>query len=113
MLTLRKQATRNILPVTLREGGEQAQPEEESENDNAWTRPNIARSQDPMPRIARTLSTGTNMDATSGTEYTELVEPGIFSGTVAPFASDKGEATKLAKRNVDSLDDLRLWMNAS
>lgn len=56
-------------------------------------------------RLPRMLAERTDIDATSGTEYTMWVESAEFLGKMDHFAGDKDETAKVAKRDVDSPDE--------
>lgn len=101
----RTQPARNILPVTLRVGEKQVQLEERPEDGDEWIRLSRTRREGLGQRLARGLATGTDVDATSGTEYNEWVAPARFRKTIAPFASDKNEATKDAEWHTDGPEE--------
>lgn len=55
--------------------------------------------------MARKLAVRTDSDTISVTKYIKWVEPAEFLETIVPFASDKDEATKEAKRHLDDPDE--------
>lgn len=64
----RTQPTRDILPVTLKEGEEQPKPGEQPENDDIWTRPSRARRGNLGQRLVRKIVAKTDIYSTLGTE---------------------------------------------
>lgn len=64
-------------------------------------------------RLIRKLAAGTDIDATSGTQYTEGIEPAKLSRTSARFTRNKYETFKQAKRHTDRLEELSLWADGS
>lgn len=52
-------------------------------------------------------------DNTAVTEYTEWVGPEIFPKTIAPFAGDKEESAKAARRHTDGPSKLSFWKDGS
>lgn len=59
------------------------------------------------------LPTETDIDATSGTQYTELVEPLEFPRIIATLASYKDERANEARRHIDGPDEHSFWTERS
>lgn len=97
---------RNFLPVNLREGEAQTQLEEQPENNNSWTMPNEARGGRLGKRLDRALSASTDIGTILGMEHMEWVKLPRFLWTVTPFASEKEEAAKETKWQVNGLKGL-------
>lgn len=107
------QPTRDILLVTLCTGEEQAPPGELAKGYDEWFR-NAGRGLATLrQRLARMITEGTNIKSTSGTEYTELVEPEPFQGSIAPFARHKEEGALEAKRYTDGPGEMSFWTDWS
>lgn len=97
---------RYIMPVTIREEEEHIKPGDQPDDDHTWRRPSLVRNEGLQQSLARAFRVGMDINATSGTESKEWVEPPEFSETLNFFASDMDEAAKKAKRHTDGLDEL-------
>lgn len=103
------QPTRDILPVTLREGEEQAQLEELGDGDDDWFRPTSRGRETLGQRLTRTVTEGTSINIAVDTEFTSLVESETFPVDIAPFAGDKEEGAMEAKKHTDGVSELSFW----
>lgn len=101
LVTPASQLTRDILPITIRDGAEQAQTGEFTECDDDWFRP-IGRGRETLrQRLIQALPEGTILVTAAGTEHTEWVELETFPESVAPFASNKEDEAKKARRHTN------------
>lgn len=97
----------------LRDGDEQAQPGEQPEEDDAWTRPRGGRPTTLGQRLAAAVAEGTDTRAATGTEHTEWVERESFPGKVPLLASDKETAARVAKAHIDGPQEVSMWTDGS
>lgn len=100
---------RDILPVTQRDGEEQAQSGEQPEGHDTWTRMSGARREGLRQRLVRGVAARIEIDASSVTEHTECVEPAEFPETILTFARDRNEVGKKAWRHTDDRAKLSFW----
>lgn len=70
LAALRNQQARDILPVTLLEGQEQAQLGEKVKDDDTWTRVSGVKLEDLEQKLERAFAARTDIDVTSGKEHT-------------------------------------------
>ncbi|KAL1969928.1 hypothetical protein VTN77DRAFT_7438 [Rasamsonia byssochlamydoides] len=80
----RDHPARKILPITLREGDQHAQPGEQPAGDRAWAGENT-RSRGPWSlgqHLARQLAKALPVDPSGGFEETVAVAPGSFPGLI-------------------------------
>ena len=98
--------TKDILPITLREGDGHAQPEDLPENDSIWSTTQRIRTYGQ--HLARQISVGFCIDPAEGVEPISAIPPQVFPGKV--FMEDKNGAIQMAK---EELADLTLWCDGS
>ena len=111
------QPTRQILPVTFREGDQHAQPGEQPIGDRAWAE-RTPRGQASRGRgqwslgqhLARQLGKSLGTDPSGGFEETAMIAQGTFPGTIRVLPM--GEALEAA-RDISLEVGLCLWSDGS
>lgn len=101
LAALRSQPTRDILPITLHLGEEQAEPGELTKGDDDWFKLIGWRREALGHQFGRTIAEGTSILTTTGTEHTERVELAAFLENMASFAGDKEDGAREAKEHSD------------
>ena len=98
--------TKNILPITLRIGDGNAQPEDQPEHDSAWASngPIATYSQ----RLARQVSIRFTLDPAEGTEPAWAIPNSVFAGELV--IEDRNRAILEAKFGNAHL---KLWCDGS
>lgn len=72
-------------------------------NNHNWARPSTYRGQEKLGQcLAQTIVEGTGIDSGAGMNHTESVVTETFSGSIAPFASDKEETVKMVWEHIDT-----------
>lgn len=100
------QPTRDILPTTFQQGGNQAQPGELPEGDDDWFKPIGRESETLGQRLTRTIAEVTSINTISGMEHIEWLEEETFPRGIAPFTETNVEGAKEMKRYVDGPDEI-------
>lgn len=90
------------MPVSLKQGGEQAQPGDQQKNNDEWARPGSRRPRTLRQRLAATLVEGTGIRTDTGVESTTWVARERFLGKVPALTCENAKtATEKAKRHTD------------
>lgn len=98
--------TKDILPLSLRIGDGNAQPEDLPECDSIWSTTRRIRTYGQHP--ARQVSIGFSIDPAEGVEPISAMPLQVFPGKV--FIEERSRAIRMAKEN---LSDLTLWCDGS
>ena len=91
--------TKDILPITLREGDGNAQPEDLPEGDSIWS--NTQRIRTYGQHLARQISVGFCIDPAEGVEPIVAIPPQVFPGKV--FMEDRNGTIRMANEELADL----------